>query len=114
MLLHHQVAAPRRRAPVHLAQRIALDVVAHAVEIEARRTLEQQPSSLARVHAGHREQPVELDQPGIHDESLLPAEWQLDAFESERILDDRNGLLERIAAARHGWDHVPRPKMLPL
>src|SRR5207247_1633094 len=41
-LLDHQVPAPCRRAPVHLAQRVALDVVPHAVQVEAARALQEE------------------------------------------------------------------------
>ena len=41
-LLDHQLAAPRRRGPVHAAQRVAVLVLAHAVDVEAGRALQQQ------------------------------------------------------------------------
>src|SRR6266511_4986624 len=60
-LLHHQVPAPRRRPPVHLAQRVALDVVAHAVQIEATGTLQQHATAVACLRTRLGEEAVELD-----------------------------------------------------
>ncbi len=58
-LLHHQLPAVGGRAPVHLAQRLALLVLAHAVQLEPGRPAEQQPPSLLRVRAALGEQPLE-------------------------------------------------------
>ena len=58
-LLHHQPSAPRGRAPVHLAERLALDVLAHAVQLEPGRPPQQQAPPVLRVRAALGEQPVE-------------------------------------------------------
>ena len=44
-LLHHQLSALRSRPPVHLAKRLALLVLAHAVQIEAGGPAQQQPAA---------------------------------------------------------------------
>ena len=45
-LLHHQLAPPRRRRPVHAPQRLALLVLAHRVEVEAGRPPQEEPPAL--------------------------------------------------------------------
>ena len=87
-LLHHQPAAARGRAPVHLAQRLALDVLAHAVQVEARRPLQEQAPAAAGARARIGEEPLELDEARVDDEGGALAERQLAALESERILYD--------------------------
>src|SRR5436190_18777181 len=42
-LLHHQLAAPCGRAPVHTAERLSLRILAHAVELEAAVAAQEQP-----------------------------------------------------------------------
>ncbi len=59
-LLHHQLAAARRRLPVHLPERLPLLVLAHRVEVEARRATQQQPPAVLGVGAALGEEPVEL------------------------------------------------------
>ena len=44
-LLDHQRSAPCGRPPVHLAQRLALLVLADAVQVEARGAAQQQPAA---------------------------------------------------------------------
>jgi len=43
-LLHHQLAPPRRPTASGLPQRLALLVLAHAVEVESGRALQEQPA----------------------------------------------------------------------
>ena len=67
-LLDHQLPAAGGRAPVHLAQRLALLVVAHRVEVEAAWPTKQQPAAVLRAAAGLREEPFESDEPREDDD----------------------------------------------
>ena len=105
-LLDHQLRAPRGRAPVHLAQRVAVLVVAHAVQVEARRPPQQQPPPVVRAGAALREEPVELDQARVDEQRAGRLERLLDPLEAERVLDHRDRALELVAAARQPLEHV--------
>ncbi len=100
-LLHHQPAAARGRAPVHLAQRLALRVLAHAVQLVAGRPAEQQPPPVLRMRAALGEEPVERDEPRVDDERLRLALLERRPRETERILDRQPDGLERVPAAWH-------------
>ena len=105
-LLDHQVAAPGRRRPVHAPQRLALLVVADAVEVEAARPPQQQPPPLRRPRTGLGEEPVDVDEPRVDEDRRPRGELDVDALEAEGVLDDDLGLLDRIAAARHAPEQV--------
>jgi hypothetical protein len=62
-LLHHQLAPPRGRPPVHLPQRLALLVLADAVQVEPGRPPQDDVTARHR-HAQLREDALELDQRG--------------------------------------------------
>ena len=86
---------------MHLAQRLALDVLAHAVQLVAGRPPQQQAPPVLRVRAALREEPVERDEPRVDDERLRLALHDLDAGEAERILDRQPNRLERVPPARN-------------
>ena len=109
-LFHHEPAAARRRAPVHLAQGVALDVVAHAVQVESGRPLEEESPAAAGARARLGEEPFEVHEARVDDERRALAERQLAALEAERILDDGRGPLDAVAAARHGGQDVAGPE----
>ena len=105
-LLHHQVAAPGGRRPVDAAERLALLVVADAVEVEARRTAQEQPTPLRCPRPRLGEEPVDVHEPRIDENRRTRRQLDGDPLEAERILDHDLGLLDRIAAARHPAQHV--------
>ena len=76
-LLHHQLAPPRGRRPVHLPERLAPLVLAHRVQVEARRAPEQQPPAVLGVRAALGEQPVERDEARVDDERAAGGELHL-------------------------------------
>src|SRR5207247_734101 len=110
-LLDHQVPAPCRRAPVHLAQRVALDVVPHAVQVEAARALQEEAAAVARVYPGLREQTLEVDEARIDDECTALGQARPPALEPERILDERDRLFDAVAAARDRRQDVTGPEV---
>ncbi len=105
-LLHHELAAPRRRAPVHLAQRLAPLVLAHAVQLEACRPAEEEPAAVLCVRTSLGEEPFQRDQARVDDKRLrLPLD-ELAARQRERILDREPHGLECVAPARDALELV--------
>ena len=67
-LLHHELAATRARRPVHPAQRLALLVLAHRVEVEAGSPPQEQAAPVSAATPGVAEEPVECDETRPNDE----------------------------------------------
>ncbi len=105
-LLHHQLTAPRGRPPVHLPQRLALLVLAHRVEVEPRRTPQQQPAAVLRVRPALGEEPIERDEPRIDEQRAARDEIDLGVRQPEGVVDRRFRLLDDVASARHLLEHV--------
>ena len=99
-LLHHQLAALRGRPPVHLAQRLALLVLADAVQVEPGRP-PQHDVTAGKCHAELREDALELDEARIDEERRLRAEVLLRVREPERVLEHGPNRVESVAAARY-------------
>ena len=100
-LLDHQLAAPGGRAPVHLAERVAPHVVANAVQLEARRPLQEHAPALLRVRAALGKELLERDEPRVDDERLRLALDDLRPRERERVLDRETHRIEGVPAS---WD----------
>src|SRR5207253_42196 len=100
-LLHHEAASSRGRAPVHVAQRLALDVLPYAVQLVASRAAQEQPAAVLCLRPPFGEESRELDQPRVDDERLRLALNEDRARETERILDRQANGLEGVTAARH-------------
>ncbi len=98
-LLDHQARALGGRAPMDAAQRFALLVVAHAVQVEAARLAHQQPPALGKGRTDAREEAVELDQPRVDENRGGGVQVDLRAGQAERVLEHRGHLLELVAAA---------------
>ena len=113
-LLHHKAPALRGRAPVHLPQRLAVHVLADAVQLVARRTPQEEPSAVLCVGAALREQPLERDEPRVDDERLRLALHELRPRETERILHGEPHGVERVAATGHRPQLVAARKALAL
>ncbi len=107
-LLHHQLSALRSRPPVHLAKRLALLVLAHAVQIEAGSPAEQHPAAALAQAGILREEALEVDEPRVDEERRLASELGLGAGQPEGILEDRPHGLEAVAAAGHAGENVAR------
>ena len=88
-LLHHQVPAPGRRRPVHTPKRLSLLVVAHRMEVEARRPAQQQPAPFERTRSGVGEERVEVDEAWVDEDGLAGRKRDLDPLEAERVLERR-------------------------
>ena len=108
-LLHHQLAAACGRPPVHFSQRLALLVLAHRVQVEARRPPQQQPPSVLRVRAALGEEPVERDEPRIDEQGAAGGEIDLRVRQPEGVVDHRLRLLDHVAPSRHPLEHVRAP-----
>ena len=100
-LFHHQAAASRGRAPVHVAKRLTLDVFPDAVQLVPGRTAQEQTAALLRLRAAFGEKPGELDEPRVDDECLRLALDEARARKRERVLDRQAHGVERVAAPRH-------------
>ena len=105
-VLHHQLPAAGGRAPVHLPQRLAVHVLAHAVQLEAARPAQEQLPAVDRVRAGLGEQAVELDEARVDEERAAARELHLGLLQPERVLEERARLAERVAPARQRAQHV--------
>src|SRR5512133_1609011 len=111
-LLDHQLATLRGRAPVHLAQRLALLVVADAMQIEATRAAQQQASSVLSVGSALREEAVELDQAWVDEQGPGSGERDLGPLEPECVLEHCADVEEEVAPAAHSWERVtPVPRV---
>ena len=95
---------------MHLAQRLAVLVLAHAVQLEAARPAEQQPAAVEEVGARLGEDAVELDETRVDENRPAGSELDLGALETERILDHRARLRVRVPAARERAQDVARPQ----
>ena len=84
-LLHHQLAAPRRRRPVHPAQRLALLVLAHAVQLEPRIAPQQQAATVVGAVARLRKERTEPDKLWIHEQRSRLRQRHDRLLEGERI-----------------------------
>ena len=85
-LPHHQLAAPGRRRPVHRPEGLALDVLAHAVGLEAACTPNERPAATVAPRARLGEERLELRHP------------RTDGDERERLhLDHRPAETEWVA-----------------
>src|SRR4029078_2317755 len=105
-LLDHELAALCGCPPVHLAQRLALLVLADRVQVEAGRSpQEHAPTGLGRT-ARLREDAIELDEAREDEERRLRTPQLLGARERERILEDRAHGLEAVPAAAHRREDV--------
>ena len=91
---------------MHPAQRLALLVLADAVEVEAGRAPEQEPAAVLGVRAALGEEPVERDEPRVDEQRASRVELDVHAREPERVVDRRARLLDDVAAARHALEHV--------
>src|SRR5262249_12866963 len=100
-LLHHERAAPRGRGPVDTSQRLALLVVADAVELEADGTPKEEPPAVLGACAAVEEDSVELDEARIDDERLLLLEREARLGEAKRIRDREPNRREGVPASRH-------------
>src|SRR5579864_2524640 len=112
-LLHHQAAPARGRAPVHHAERLALRVLADAVQLVPGRAPQQQPPPVLRVRAALREEALQLDEPRIDDERLRLALLERRTREPERVLDREAYRVERVAASRNGAQVVAAGESVP-
>jgi hypothetical protein len=112
-LFHHQPAALRGGRPVDAPERLALLVLAHAVEVEARRAAQQEPAALRRARPCIGEEPVHVDQTGVDEDRGGSWELDRDALEAERVLDHDLGFLDRVAPARDAPKHVA-PAQAPV
>src|SRR5205807_10549986 len=111
-VLDHQLAATRGGAPVHLAQRLAVLVLAHAVQLEAARAAQEQPAAVVRVRARLGEESVELDEARVDEERAAAGKLHLRPLEPERVLEERARLAERVAPARQRPQHVAAEEAL--
>ncbi len=84
-----------------------MDVVAHAVQLEPGRALEQEAPALLGVRPAFGEQTIEGHEPRIDDERLGLALLELGARQGERVLDGEPDGAERIPAARDPGELVP-------
>src|SRR6266576_2973095 len=64
-LFHHEAAAPRRRTPVHVSQRLPLDVLPDAVQLVPGRAAQEQPPAVLCVRPAFGEEPGERDEARI-------------------------------------------------
>src|SRR5919201_2083373 len=106
-LLHDELPAFRGRGPVHPPERLSLDVLAHAVEIEAARSPQEQATPVRLASPPVREERSELDQARVDEERRARRKPDVGASDAEGVLDHGRGLLERIAATRDAVNHVP-------
>src|SRR5205814_1262979 len=91
---------------VHLAQRLAVLVLAHAVQLEAARPTQEQLPAVDRVRARLGEQAVELDEARIDEKRPAARQLHLRPLEAERVLEERARLAERVAPARQSAEDV--------
>ena len=105
-LLHHQLSPPRRRRPVHPAQRLALLVLAHAVKLEAAVPAEQQAPPVLRALAGFGKERAELHQPRIDEQRTWRRQPDDRALETERVGELRPHVGELVPPARQVFEHV--------
>ncbi len=105
-LLHHQLAAPGGRGPVDASQRLALLVLADAVQLEPGGPAHDQLPPAGGAAARVREDRLEVDEPRVDEQRGRARERNLDALEAERILEDDRRGRDRVAPARHGRDDV--------
>ena len=98
-LLDHELAAAGGRPPVHLPQRLALLVLAHAVQVESGSPAQQHLSSGLRRGTAVGEEPVELDEPRVDEHRTWGGQPDLELVKAERVLDHSRGVLEDIPPA---------------
>ena len=109
-LLHHELAAARARRPVHTAQRLALLVLAHRVEVEAGGATQEYPASVPGGPTGIREEAVERGKTRSHDERRGIAQHAgRNGDEAEEIADDDPRIGELVDAA---WQRSQRDSAL--
>ena len=99
---------------MHLAKRLALLILAHAVQIEAGGPAEQHPAAALAQAGILREQAVEVDEPWVDEERRLASEVGLCACQPERILEHRPHGFEAVAAAGYACEDVAREERSSL
>src|SRR6478735_7589730 len=67
-LLDHQLATARGRRPVHAAQRFALRVLAHTVQLDAAVPAQEQTLSVVRASPGLAEERPQVNEPRIDEQ----------------------------------------------
>ena len=106
---------------MHPAQRLALLVLAHAVQLETGVAAQQHATAIVRGRAGLGEERPELDEPGVDEQRARRGQRDDRALQRERIGQLRANVLERVAPARHMLEDVPHaeaasaaPEQMPL
>ena len=94
-------------------QRLALLVVADAVEVEADRPPQQKPPAVLGAGAAVEEEPLELDEARVDDERPPLLERQPRLRETERVGDRQPDRLEAVASSRHVVEAVGAPVPAP-
>ncbi len=105
-LLDHQLAPARGRGPVDAPEAVARRVLAHRVELVARRAPQDEVPPAGVLAALVREELVQLDEPRQHEQRLGADELDLDPLEPERVLEHDAGRLDRVAAPRDVLEDV--------
>ena len=100
-ILDHQLAPAGGGRPVHLAQRLALLVLAHAVQVEAGRTPHREAPALVRLDP-LGEDAFQLDQARVDEERAVGRQRLLDPLQAEGVVEDRAHVGERRSARAGG------------
>ena len=66
-------------------ERLALLVLADAVELEPGKAAKEETASARRLAAGVGEEPLDVDEPRVDEERLGPRELDLDALQRELV-----------------------------
>ena len=116
-LLHHQLPAAGSGGPVHATERLALRVLAHRVEVEARRDVAGAVDVLLPHPSGVAEQRLQLDEPRVHDHGRARRiDGQRDRLEPEVVAELDSRIRDRKATSTKTpeVEIAPRGSPVPL